>query len=103
MELIQVLLDFQGFLPPAPQLPELVCHELLPQVVIELAGLFLGLLYGFYLKQNRADVRGKKLVHRREHICAADGGRGMGQLDSIFPQQIDSERASVSRFVTRGH
>lgn len=39
---IQVLLDVYGFPSPAAQLPELVCHELFLQVVIEVAYLSLG-------------------------------------------------------------
>lgn len=41
---IQVLLDDHGFPSPAPQLPELVCHELFLQVVIQMAHLSLGLV-----------------------------------------------------------
>lgn len=41
---IQVLLDIHGFPSPAPQLSELVRHELFFQVVIQVAHLFLGLV-----------------------------------------------------------
>lgn len=41
---IQIPLDVHGLPSPAPQLPELVHHELLFQVVIQVGHLFLGLV-----------------------------------------------------------
>lgn len=44
LDAIQVLLDVHGFPSPAPQLSELVGHELFLQMVIKVAHLSLGLV-----------------------------------------------------------
>lgn len=54
---VQVLLGAQRLPPPAQHLPQLVCHELLFQVVVQMAHFSLGLVRSFHLRENRDEFR----------------------------------------------
>lgn len=78
---IQVLSHVHGLLSPAAQLPELVRHEFLFQVIMQMAHLFLGLLRSLYLTKETNEQRGGQGV--RSHFatskaswdCKCGGGK----------------------------
>ena len=82
---VQVLPDVQGFPFPAPQLPDLVHHELFFQVVMQVAHLFLGLFCSFNLtkKKKRDEVRIETTSQRGTSVLLVWGWK-MYQLDPIM-------------------
>lgn len=64
---IQVLLGAHGIPPPAHHLSQLVGHELLFQVVVQVAHLPLGLVRGFHLMKNRGGFGINKSLRSKRH------------------------------------